>query len=249
MAAVLAGLPLPPPFAASVRSDVAIALTRSPDLIAALQPYTNLVLAHDPAPPPGQPAADWLATPVRDLGLDVSLSLPALVFTDDEQHAARMLAAGLHRGFVALHPGSGSPGKRWPGERFRALALRLAEGRPWLLVTGAADADVRAELAGTPGAVPVHAAPLRILGALLARAGIVVGNDSGVSHLAAASGAPTLALFGPTDPATWSPLGPAVATLRSPDGTMSALDLATVEDAARRLLARARSAASEPPSG
>jgi heptosyltransferase-3 len=249
MAAVLAGLPPPPSFAAALRSDVALALTRSPDLIAALRPHAARVLAHDPAPPPGRSAAEWLAAPVRELGLDVPLALPALAFTPEEHRAARALAAGLPPRFVALHPGSGSPDKTWPAERFGALASRLAEGRTWLLVTGPADTEARAALATAPGAVDVHAAPVRVLGALLARASVFVGNDSGVSHLAAASGAPTLALFGPTDPATWSPLGPAVATLRSPDGTMAGLDLAPVEDAARRLRARATSAASGPPSG
>jgi heptosyltransferase-3 len=249
MAAALAGLAPSTPFAASLRSDIALALTRSPDLVAALRPHAPRVLAHDPTPPRGRAAAEWLAAPVRTLGLDVPLALPALDFTPEEHRAARALATGLPSRFVALHVGSGSPDKNWPAERFRALAARLAEGRPWLLVTGAADAEARAALATAPGAVAVHAAPVRVLGALLARAAVFVGNDSGVSHLAAASGAPTLALFGPTDPATWSPLGPAVATLRSPDGRMAGLDLASVEAAARRLRARATSAASGPPSG
>jgi ADP-heptose:LPS heptosyltransferase len=48
------------------------------------------------------------------------------------------------------------------------------------------------------------------LAAILSRAALVVGNDSGVTHLAALSGAPTLALFGPFDPAYWSPIGPRV---------------------------------------
>jgi ADP-heptose:LPS heptosyltransferase len=235
MAAVLAGLPPPPAFAASLRSDVLVALTRSPDLVAALRPHVARVLTHDPAPPPGRHAAEWLAAPVRRLGLDVPSVLPAIVFTAEEHRAAGAWATRLPPRFLALHPGSGSPDKSWPEERFRALASRLAEGRPWLLVTGAADAGARAALRTIPGAVEAHGAPLRILGALLARTGLFVGNDSGVSHLAAASGAPTLALFGPTDPVTWSPRGPTVATLRSPDGTMAGLALARVEDAARRL--------------
>ena len=61
---------------------------------------------------------------------------------------------------------------------------------------------------------------MRTLGAALSRAGLFLGNDSGASHLAAASGAPTLALFGPTDPALWAPVGPSVATLRAPRGVL-----------------------------
>jgi ADP-heptose:LPS heptosyltransferase len=84
--------------------------------------------------------------------------------------------------------------------------------------------------------VRAHHLPLRVLGALLARAALYVGNDSGVTHLAAAWGAPTLALFGPTDPAQWAPLGPRVRTLRAPDGRMPSLGVASVLEAARARL-------------
>jgi ADP-heptose:LPS heptosyltransferase len=86
----------------------------------------------------------------------------------------------------------------------------------------------------------VRDVPLRVLGALLGRAGLYVGNDSGVSHLAAAAGAPTLALFGPTDPAVWAPVGPAVETVRSLNMKMEGLDLAAVNAATARLRAAAR---------
>jgi ADP-heptose:LPS heptosyltransferase len=62
-----------------------------------------------------------------------------------------------------------------------------------------------------------------VLAAVLARAGLYVGNDSGVSHLAAAAGCPTVALFGPTDPALWSPVGPRVRAIRSRTGAMDGL--------------------------
>ena len=74
--------------------------------------------------------------------------------------------------------------------------------------------------------------PPRVLGAVLARAGLYVGNDSGVSHLAAAWGAPVLALFGPTDPAQWAPVGPRVTVLRADDQEMDSLELEDVERAA-----------------
>jgi ADP-heptose:LPS heptosyltransferase len=70
---------------------------------------------------------------------------------------------------------------------------------------------------------------------MLARAGLFVGNDSGVSHLAAAAGAPTLALFGPTTPEVWSPLGPRVATLRAPKGAMTEISVEEVVAEAARL--------------
>jgi ADP-heptose:LPS heptosyltransferase len=125
-------------------------------------------------------------------------------------------------------------------ERFAALVHAHADTRPWLLVVGPADEDAAAPLSALPGCVPVRDMPIRQLGALLGRAGLYVGNDSGVSHLAAAAGAPTLALFGPTDPAVWAPVGPEVETVRSPDTKMAGLDLDVVHAAAARLRARGR---------
>jgi ADP-heptose:LPS heptosyltransferase len=62
-------------------------------------------------------------------------------------------------------------------------------------------------LAKKIGAVTAHNLQLRLLAAVLSKCGAYVGNDSGVTHLAAATGIPTLAIFGPTDPAVWAPLG------------------------------------------
>ncbi len=154
----------------------------------------------------------------------------------DEARAARAWLERLGPRFVALHPGSGSRAKSWPPDRFATLAQELAGPRPWLLVVGPADSEACGPLLGRRGVVVAAGLAPRILGALLARAGLYVGNDSGVSHLAAAFGAPTLALFGPTDPAQWSPVGPAVSVLRSPTGSMEDLGLAAVRQRAAELL-------------
>jgi heptosyltransferase III len=83
-----------------------------------------------------------------------------------------------------------------------------------------------------PGAIVAREWPLRVLGAALSRSGLFLGNDSGVAHLAAASGAPTLTVFGPTDPALWAPVGRSVATVRAPGGALSALAVDAVVTAA-----------------
>jgi ADP-heptose:LPS heptosyltransferase len=62
------------------------------------------------------------------------------------------------------------------------------------------------------------------LAKVLGRARLVVGNDSGVTHLAALAGAPTLALFGPFDPAYWAPIGPRVAVLDAGQGCVHRQD-------------------------
>jgi heptosyltransferase-3 len=82
--------------------------------------------------------------------------------------------------------------------------------------------------------------PLTEVAALLARCDLYVGNDSGPSHLAALTGAPTLALFGPTDPRRWRPLGPRVTVLRRQP--LEQLPVAEVLEAALGCLGRDPSA-------
>jgi ADP-heptose:LPS heptosyltransferase len=116
---------------------------------------------------------------------------------------------------VVLHPGSGSVEKNWPAERFAALAEALAcqHGASVVVTFGPADEAARAAFAGTSAHL-LDSPPLLELAALLRRAALYVGNDSGISHLAGLRGTPTLALFGPTDPALWRPLGRAVVVIR-----------------------------------
>lgn len=216
-------------------TGAAIAFTRSPDVVAALRARVPRVRSLDPAPRLGH-ASDWLAAPTRELGADPEPMPPDLVPTADDERAARPWSDRLPPGFLALHPGSGSPAKTWPPERFRALAERLSPARPWLVVLGPAEDGAGPAFAGEGRVVLATGLPVRTLGALLARSGLVVGNDSGGSHLAAAFGAPTLALFGPSDPAVWSPVGGRVATVRSPTGVMVDLGLEPVIGAAGDLL-------------
>lgn len=225
--------------AEDLRADAVVALTRSGDLLARLGQLAPRVFQRDPSPPPGSEASRWFAEPVRGLGGEPGADPSVLEFTAPERERARELAQRLPSRFLAVHPGSGSTLKNWPADRFAALVRALAPGRRWLLVSGPADEGSVARLREAPGALVARDLPVRVLGALLAGAAVYIGNDSGVTHLAAAAGAPTLALFGPTDAETWAPVGPVVETLTSPDGTMESLDLARVQEAAARLLSRA----------
>ena len=103
--------------------------------------------------------------------------------------------------FAVIHPFSGSPAKNWPLENFREMARRLERAMPVRWCAGPGDPPLE-------GAVRID--DLYELGCWLARAQLYVGNDSGIPHLAAAVGAPVLALFGPTDPEIWAPRGPNV---------------------------------------
>jgi len=115
-------------------------------------------------------------------------------------------------GAIAIHPGSGGRRKCWPPERFARLAEAL--DRPILLIEGPADEEVCREVAErVPSRLLLGtAAGLRLsrAAALMARCTCYVGNDSGISHLAAGLGVPTVAVFGPTHPAVWGPHGPTV---------------------------------------
>jgi ADP-heptose:LPS heptosyltransferase len=216
--------------------EAVVAYTRSAVLVQSLGATGARVLAQAPLPPRDGPhAARWLADGVAPLGGDPGLAPPVLGATAEEEAGAREWLERLGPRFLAVHPGSGSPRKNWPAERFAAVVAALAPDRPWLLAGGPADAEATASLSRLPSVVVARELPVRVLGAVLARAGLYVGNDSGVSHLAAAFGAPTLALFGPTDPAQWAPVGPHVAVVRSPDGTMASLAAAEVITAAERL--------------
>ena len=102
--------------------------------------------------------------------------------------------------FAVIHPFSGSPRKNWPLERFQELAERLQRRMPVCWCCGPEDER--------PGAVRI--ADLYELARWLSTARIFIGNDSGVTHLAAAAGTPVVVLFGPTDPGVWAPRGPKV---------------------------------------
>lgn len=111
---------------------------------------------------------------------------------------------------VVLHVGAGSGEKRWPMERWAALA-RAIRG-PVSVIAGEVEAErltkeERAVFAGIGGR---HIARLDDLAEELKRAGLVVCADSGPGHLAAQMGRRVVSLFGPTDPARWAPIGPAV---------------------------------------
>jgi ADP-heptose:LPS heptosyltransferase len=111
---------------------------------------------------------------------------------------------------VLVHPGSGSPAKNWPAERFAAV-IRLLH-RPVRLIVGEADDEPAARLEARLGRrLPRLERPsLQELAARLAGCHAYLGNDSGVSHLAGLCGAHAFVLFGPTDPRVWRPLGPHV---------------------------------------
>jgi ADP-heptose:LPS heptosyltransferase len=111
---------------------------------------------------------------------------------------------------VLVHPGSGSATKNWPAARFAATIEAL--GCPVRLIVGEADERAASNVEACLGHALPHLehASLAQLAARLAGCRAYIGNDSGVTHLAGLAGARTVALFGPTPPELWHPLGPQV---------------------------------------
>lgn len=109
---------------------------------------------------------------------------------------------------VVLLPGSlGPPSKRYPPEGYMEVGRKMADaGLPVVVVVGPSDAALGQWLAqGVNGELFPPDAGLWEVAQVLAEARLVIGNDSGLTHLAAALGSPTLALFGPTSPARTAP--------------------------------------------
>jgi ADP-heptose:LPS heptosyltransferase len=175
--------------------------------------------------------------------------------------AAELLPAGPP--VLAVAPAANWMGKTWPAERFAELALRLTgEGG---ILPGGRIAVVAAphemfqarpvlQAAGARGVNLFERGDLLTAAACLQRAAFFVGNDSGLMHLAAAAGTPTLGLFGPSPDARYRPWGPKASFVRTPESFaeltgapdfdfaarrcfMESLTVDTVEAGARRLWA------------
>lgn len=120
-------------------------------------------------------------------------------------------------GSAMIHPGSGSPTKCWPAERFVTLAERLrAQGRWVQIVLGEVEQRFEEAVIREFERVAQVIRPRTYceLWDHLHAGSAFIGNDSGPGHLAGILGAPTVSIFGPSDPAVWRPLGPNIRVIR-----------------------------------
>jgi len=118
----------------------------------------------------------------------------------------RIHCPAYRENFAAIHPFSGSARKNWPLKKFCEVAGQIEARIPVRWCSGVDDPPL-------PNAMRID--DLWELASWLASARVYLGNDSGITHLAAAVGTPTLAIFGPTDPAVWAPRGRHVRVLRA----------------------------------
>ena len=117
---------------------------------------------------------------------------------------------------VALAPGAVGPAKRWTTEGYIALARRLTDdGAAVWVLGGPGEKAVARQIAAGSGARDLTGADLRDAILALAAASVAVSNDSGLLHVAAAAGTPSIGIFGPTSPWHWAPLNPLAAVIET----------------------------------
>jgi heptosyltransferase II len=173
-----------------------------------------------------------LALP-KGAGLPSEWPLPELQVPADEVtgwRERRGLASDT-RPIVTLSPGAVGEGKAWPPGHYAALARALAADGASVLVLGGPNETTIAKQIAAAGGSHVHdltSSNLRNAILAMAAADVAVTNDSGLMHVSAAIGTPTVAIFGPTSPWHWKPLNPNAAILEPP-GDETARERARIE--------------------
>jgi len=147
------------------------------------------------------------------------------------------------RPVIALAPTANWLPKIWPVERFVAAFEALSAGNAIPAVIAGPGPTERAMaeplLAALPGAIDlVGCLSLPEIAAVLARTALFIGNDSGLMHLAAAAGAPTIGLFGPTNAREYAPAGPNARAIVSATGRMDDIGIPDILTPARDMLGR-----------
>jgi heptosyltransferase III len=279
---IAAGAPAAPLFAAVPGLERLIAITKRPLALHWLALYRRVALRHwdivvdlrgsvlayllrateRRVMGKGDPREHRVRQLARLFGLDPPPAPRLWLARQHEQVAATLVPAGGP--VLAIGPAANWRGKQWRGERFAELALKLtaADGLlPGARVAVLAAAHERAQAAPLLAALPsarrldlVGRTDLLAAAAALKRAALFIGNDTGIMHMAAAMGTPTLGLFGPSRPEHYAPWGSHIAVVttgaayeelvgtpgydhRRTDTLMDSLEVGAVEAAARRLWA------------
>jgi heptosyltransferase-2 len=168
--------------------------------------------------------AEYALEVAKAVGATATRKQVFIPLTEQERQIARQLVFGeaesntktpqTIRPIIALHPGSGgySTARRWPPERFAQLMRQLLEDSKsqFLLMGGPEEAELHQQIIGMlPPNFPVRSlagrGTIKVAAAVLELVDLFVGNDAGLMHLAVASGAPTVAIFGLTNYKAWGP--------------------------------------------
>jgi len=149
------------------------------------------------------------------LGENLIMTLPLL----PRDPVAEANAAEIREPFVLLSPGAGWGAKRWPADRYGAVARNLTgAGFGVMINSGPGEERLAKEIADRSGVeVRIVALEMRELISVTRRAALVIAGDTGPLHLACALGKPVVAIFGPTDPARNGPFHSRSRVLRHPE--------------------------------
>jgi ADP-heptose:LPS heptosyltransferase len=117
---------------------------------------------------------------------------------------------GTHPLVIGFHPGAAKPPNRWDALHFAEIANRCAEiyGAYIIISAGPNDEEAVHEMTmNVPNEYLLVGSPIRFFASVIRNCDAFISNDTGIMHVAAAAGVPTLSLFGPTDPLQWAPVG------------------------------------------
>ena len=190
-------------------------------------------------------AAYQLARPIEQLAVWLDDPAARIFPSAKDLSEAQALLSGLSRPYVAIHPGSGGEKKNWPLERWLEVQRKMLDDTRvghLLIIGGESDSRQLSRMKLTKPAerqTILESLSLPVLGAVFSQCALFVGHDSGVSHLAAATGIPCLLLFGPTNPDVWAPANDAVVVLQAADRQLSSLETHTVLARMNEMLANA----------
>lgn len=162
---------------------------------------------------------------VRYIGIDTLDRMENIIVPEMEQRRAKqyLLSCGVRftKPVIGLHIGAGKPENRWPIRKFTELArsLHFIDAADVLVFWGPAEDELQSEFSSDIDfpAVKIPPTTLRSLASLYTHCDVIVCNDSGPMHVAAAAGTPIVALFGKTDPDIWKPIGEKFYYVRAPD--------------------------------
>jgi ADP-heptose:LPS heptosyltransferase len=197
----------------------------------------------------------WIAYPAYGSEISRLLELPAALGAPiderlefpireaDREAVSRILPVPLEAGsYAVVHPGASTELRRWPADRFASIADRLKDRGLEVVLTGsAAEATVTARVRAMMQTTAVDLAgrtSLGALGAVVERAAVVVTNDTGVSHMSAAVGTPSVVIFNGSDHERWAPLDAELHLGVVGGSPESPASIAQVADAVDRQLGR-----------
>lgn len=166
-------------------------------------------------------ATQWFAMPLKNLGIQIPSPLyPQLQIPSNYCPTDNFFKTGP---IIAIHPGSGSPTKNWPLENWVILLKHLRNFKSLRLCMIGGEADINQvhflKRQWDPDLLKVYLCePLEVVAGILKSCTLFIGHDSGISHLAAAVGTPSIIIWGPTNYNIWRPPHPYVIIIKSSEG-------------------------------